>query len=162
MDVLGLQTGYETNNTNEKEKKHDEEAEADKKTAEEEQETPVLLITHVNNFVHSTFSDVEVFFSHQQFYNSYGLYALKFLIFNSFKGAIFHHKAFLHCKRNEYEEFADEIMDAMLSELFFTKRMKMFCRPDGYMLYGILGVEFFSTSEMLYPGMKSRLQLTRA
>ena len=30
------------------------------------------------------------------------------------------------------------------------------------MLYGKLGIEFFSTSELLYPNMKSRLRLIRA
>ena len=34
--------------------------------------------------------------------------------------------------------------------------MKMFSRPDGFMFYGKLGVDFFSTSELLYP-IKLRL-----
>ena len=38
----------------------------------------------------------------------------------------------------------------------------MLSRPDGFMLYGELGVYFFSTSELLYPNMKSRLPLIRA
>ena len=38
----------------------------------------------------------------------------------------------------------------------------MFSRPDGFMLYGKLGVDFFSTSELLYPNMKIRLRLIRA
>ena len=38
----------------------------------------------------------------------------------------------------------------------------MFSRPDGFVLYGNLGVDFFSTSEMLYPNMKLRLLLIRA
>ena len=53
-------------------------------------------------------------------------------------------------------------MEAPLSEPFFTKRMKMLSRPDGFKLYGKLGVEFFSTSELLYPNMKNRLRLIRA
>ena len=40
--------------------------------------------------------------------------------------------------------------------------MKMLSRPDGFMLYGKLGVDFFSTSELLYPNMKVRLRLIRA
>ena len=39
--------------------------------------------------------------------------------------------------------------------------MKMLCRAYGVMLYGILGVDFFSTSELLYPNMTNRLQLIR-
>ena len=38
----------------------------------------------------------------------------------------------------------------------------MLCRPDGFMLHGKLGVDFFSTSELLYPNMKIRLRLIRA
>ena len=38
----------------------------------------------------------------------------------------------------------------------------MLSRPDGFMLYGKLGVDFFSTSEMLYPKLKIRLRLIRA
>ena len=53
-------------------------------------------------------------------------------------------------------------MEAPLSELFFTRRMKMLSRPDGFMFYGKLGIDFFSTSEMLYPNIKIRLQLIRA
>ena len=38
----------------------------------------------------------------------------------------------------------------------------MLSRPDGFMLYGKLGVDFFSTSELLFPNMKIRLPLIRA
>ena len=40
--------------------------------------------------------------------------------------------------------------------------MKLLSRPDGFMLYGKLGVDFFSTSELLYPNMKIRLRLITA
>ena len=53
-------------------------------------------------------------------------------------------------------------MEAPLSERFFTRRMKMLSRPDDFMLYGKLGVDFFSTSEFLYPNMNVRLRLIRA
>ena len=38
----------------------------------------------------------------------------------------------------------------------------MLSRLDGFMLYGKLGVDFFSTSELLYPNMKIGLRLIRA
>ena len=38
----------------------------------------------------------------------------------------------------------------------------MLSRPDGFMLYGKLGVDFFSTSKLLYLNMKLRLRLIRA
>ena len=40
--------------------------------------------------------------------------------------------------------------------------MKLLSRSDGFILYGKLGVDFFSTSELLYPNMKIRLRLIRA
>ena len=63
----------------------------------------------------------------------------------------------MHCKGYDYEEVPDEIMEAPLSGHFFTMRMKMLSLPDGLLLYGELGVDFFFTSELLYPNMKSRL-----
>ena len=45
---------------------------------------------------------------------------------------------------------------------FFTRRMKLLSRPDGFRLYGKLGIYFFSTSELLYPNTKIRLRLNRA
>ena len=40
--------------------------------------------------------------------------------------------------------------------------MKLLSRPDGFVLYGKLGIDFFSTSELLYPNMKISLRLIRA
>ena len=53
-------------------------------------------------------------------------------------------------------------MEAHLPEAFLTRRTKMLSRPDGFKLYGKLGTDFFSTSELLYPNMKIRLRLIRA
>ena len=38
----------------------------------------------------------------------------------------------------------------------------MLSLPECFMLYGNLGIDFFSTSEVLYPNMKIRLRLNRA
>ena len=61
-----------------------------------------------------------------------------------------------------YEKLRDAVMEALLSELYFTKRMKMLTRRDGFMLHGNLGVDISSTSELLYPNMKHRLGVIRA
>ena len=55
--------------------------------------------------------------------------------------------------------FLKEFMEAPVPEPFFARRMKMLSRPDGFMLYGKLGVDFFSTSEFFFPSMKIRLRL---
>ena len=153
--------GYGTYNTKEVKKEHREEAKAEEEETEKEDD-PAPLLTHVNNILHSIFSNVEVYINKQQIYNSNGLYAHKSYISNNFKGAIYDYKGVLHCEGYDYEEFPDEFMEAFLSEPFFTRRMKMLSRRDGFMLYGKVGVDFSSTSEMLYPNMKIRLRLIRA
>ena len=90
------------------------------------------------------------------------MYAHKSYNSNNFKGTISDNKGVLHCEGYDYEEIPDEILEAPLSEPFLTRRMKMLGRPDGFVLYGKLGVDFLSTSEMLYPNMKIRLRLIRA
>ena len=103
-----------------------------------------------------------MYINNQQNYNFNGLHAHKFYISNNFKVAISEYKEVLHCEGYDYEEFLDEIVEAPSSENFFTKRMKKFSGPSGFMLYGKLGVDFFSTSECLYPKLKIRLRLIRA
>ena len=98
-------------------------------------------------------------FNSNVIYNSNGFHAHKSYICSNFEGAISEYKGVLHCEGYDYEKFHDEIMEALLSEPFFTSRMKMLSRPDGFMLYGKLGVDFFSTSELLYPNTKVRLRL---
>ena len=102
--------GYETYNTREVKKEHKEEATAKEEETVEDVEAPVPLVTHVNNILHSIFSNVEVYINNQQTYNSNGLYAHKSYISNNFKGAISEYKGVLHCEGYDYEEFPDEIM----------------------------------------------------
>ena len=83
---------------------------------EEEQEAPVPPVAHVNNNLHSIFSNVELYINNQQVYNSNGLYA-----HNIFQGAISEYKGVLHCEVYGYEEFPHELMEALLSEFFIEK-----------------------------------------
>ena len=53
-------------------------------------------------------------------------------------------------------------MEAPLFELFLTRRIKMLGRLDRFMLYGILGLDFFSTTEFFYPNKKNSLRLITA
>ena len=109
----------------------------------------------------SIFSNVEVYINNQQIYNSNGLYAHKSYISNNFKAAVSEYKGVLHCEGYDYEQDTGDIANA-LPDPFFTRRMKLLSRPDGFMLHGKLGIDFFSTSELLYPNMKIRLRLIRA
>ena len=90
------------------------------------------------------------------------LYAHNSYFSNNFRGAISENNGVLNCEGYDYEKIPDEIMEAPLFEPFFTRKMKMLLRPDGLMLYGKLGVNFFSTSELLYPNLKIRSRLIRA
>ena len=103
-----------------------------------------------------------MFINSQQVYNSNGLYAHKPYNSNKFKASISENKGGLLCAGYEHEEFLDENMEAVLSEPPFIRRMKMFSRHDGFMSYDDMGVDFFSTSELLNLTIEIRLQLIRA
>ena len=96
--------GYETYNTKEVKKEHKEEVKAEEEETAEEDD-PVPLVTHVNNILHSIFSNVEVYINNQQMYNSNGLYAHKSYISNNFKGAISEYKGVLHCEDTTIKNF---------------------------------------------------------
>ena len=67
----------------------------------------------------------------------------------------------MHCEGYDYEQDPEDINNP-LPDPFFTRRMKLLSIPDGFMLYGKLGIDFSSTSELLYPNMKIRLRLIGA
>ena len=112
--------------------------------------------------MHSTFSNVEVYINKQKIYNSNGLYAHKSYISNIFRGAISEYKGVLHCEGYDFEANPDEIQDSPPSDPFFSRRLKMLLRSDGFTLYNKLGVAFFTTSKLLYPNMEIRKRLIRA
>ena len=100
--------------------------------------------------------------NYQQIYNSNGLYAHKSYISSNFKGAISEYKGVLNCEGYDFEANPDDIQNSLLSDPFFSRRLKLLLRNDGFTLYGKLGVDFFTTSELLYPNMKVRKRLMRA
>ena len=135
--------GYDTNNRKEKKKEHKDESAVFTETGNDEKEKEkVARFTYVNNILHSTFSNVEVYNKNQQIYNSNGLYAHKSYIWNNFKAAVSECKENLHCEGNDYEQDPEDITNP-LPDPSFTRRMKLLSRLDGFMLYGKLGVDFF-------------------
>ena len=153
--------GYDTYESKEKKEHKDESVVLTETTDDSDQEEEVARVTYVNNIMHSIFSNVEVYINNQQIYNSNGLYAHKSYISNNFKAAISEYKGVLHCEGYDYEQDPEDISNP-LPDPFFTRRMKLLSRPDGFMLYGKLGIDFFSTSELLYPNMEFRQRLIRA
>ena len=99
-----------------------------------------------------------MYINNQQIYNSNGLYAH---ISNNFKAAISEYKGVLHCEGYDYEQDPEDTNNP-LPDPYFTRRMKLLSRLDGFILYGKLEIDFFSTSELLYPNMKIKLRLIRA
>ena len=112
--------------------------------------------------MHSIFSNVEVCINNQQIYNSNGFYAHKSHISTKFEGAISEYKGVLYWDGYDFEANPEDAMDNPLEDPFLSRRMKLFSRPDGFMLYGKVGVNFFTTSELLYSNMKVRKRLIRA
>ena len=115
-------------------------------------------ITHVNNILRSIFSNAELYINNHQIYIPNGLYAHKPHLSNNFKSTLSDCKGVLHCEGYDYEEDPENLVDGP----FFTRRMNFYSRPDGFKLFGKLGIDFLTTSELLYPNMKVRIRLIRA
>ena len=138
--------GYDTYESKEKKEHKDESVVFTETGDDEEEDDEVARVTYVNNIMQSIVSNVEVCINNQRIYNSNGLYAHKSYISNNFEAAISEYKGVLHCEGYDYEQDPEAINNT-LPDPFFTRRMKLLSRPDGFMLYGQLRLDFFSTSE---------------
>ena len=111
--------------------------------------------------MHAIFAIVEVYKNNQQIYNSNGLYAHKSYISNNFRETSLNTREFCIVKATTMNNILRTLLTPYLIP-FLTRKMKLLSRPDGFMSYCKLGIDFFSTSELLYPNMKIRLGLIRA
>ena len=154
--------GFDSYKTTEKKTEHKEDAvftetgDDDVECIEEDEGVP--HITHVNKILHSIFSNAELYINNHQIYNSNGLYSHKSHFSNIFKCTLSDYTGVLHCEGYDYEGDPENLVEGP----FLTRRMQLYCRPDGFMLYGKLGIDFLTTSELLYPNMKVRIRLIRA
>ena len=155
--------GYDTYESKEKEKeqKDDSVVFTETVTDDEEKQEEVARVNYANKIMHSVISNVEVYINNQQIYTSNALYAHKSYISNNFKAALSEYKGVLHCEGYDYEQDSEDIINP-LPHPFFTERMKLLSRLDGFTFCGKLGFDFFSTSELLYLNIKIRLRLIRA
>ena len=151
--------GFDTYKTTEKKKEHKENTifteTGDDDVEFIEEGEGVSHFTHVNNILHSIFSNAEMYINNHQIYISNGLYAHKSHSSNNFKSTLTDYKGSLLCAGYDYEKDPENLLEG----LFFTERMKLRSRPDGFMLYSKLGIDFLTTSELLYPNMKVRIRL---
>ena len=154
--------GFDTYKTTEKNLEHKEDTvfteTGDDDVELIEEDEGMSQITHVNNILYPVFSNADLYINKHQIYNWNGLYAHKSHISNSLNCTLSEYKEVLHCEEYDYEEDPENLHEGP----FFTRRMKFYSRPDGFMLYGKLGMDFFTTSELLYPNMKVRIRLIRA
>ena len=73
----------------------------------EDEEVP--HITHVNNILHSIYSNADLYLSNHQVYNSNGLYAHQSHISNHFKNTLTDYKGVLHREGYDYEEYPESL-----------------------------------------------------
>ena len=71
---------------------------------EDDEEAPDPLFTHVNNILQSIFSNIAVYISNQQNYNSIGLFAHNSHISINLKGPSLKTRV-LHCEEYHFAEF---------------------------------------------------------
>ena len=124
----------------------------------EEEGKGVLHNTNVKNILHWIFSNAEFYITNNQIVSLNGLYAHQSDFPIILKSTVTGYKSVLHREGYDYDEYPTKLNESPL----FTRRMKLCNRPDGLMLYGKLDIDFFTTSELLYPSMKVRIRLIRA
>ena len=95
-------------------------------------------LTHVNNLLHSLFSNCEGFLNNQQVYNSNGLYGHKALISNEFKASTMNNEGILACHGYEFEKDPSDYEKSL-----FIDREEMLLLKDGITLYGKLAINLF-------------------
>ena len=159
--VKGL--GLVTYESMEKKKEHKDESVVFTETGTGEDEKDVARVIYVNDVMNALFLNFEVYLNNQQIYNSNGLYAQSLTFQTTLWQASLNTREFCIVKAMTMNRILRIILTPYLIPFYlFTRRMKLLSRPDGFMLYGKLGIDFLSTSELLYPNMKSRLRLIRA
>ena len=100
--------GFDSYKTTEKKKEQKQDAvftetgDDDVEFIEEDEGVP--HITHVNNILHSIFSNAELYNNNHQIYNSNGLFAHKSHFSNNFKSTLSDYKGVLHCEGYDYED----------------------------------------------------------
>ena len=114
-------------------------------------------LTHVNNILHSLFSNCEVYLNNQQVYNSNGLYGHKALISNEFNASTRNNEGILACHGYEFEK---EPSDYEKSP--FIDREEELLLKNGSTYYGKLAIDLFQCETLLLPTTKVRLKLIRA
>ena len=76
----------------------------------------VPQITHVNNILHSIFSNAELYINNHQIYSLNGLYPHKSHTSNNFESTLSEYKGFLHCGGYDCEEHPENASNVHFSK----------------------------------------------
>ena len=101
--------GFDSYKTTEKKKEHKRDTVFTETGGDDveflEENEGVPHITHVNNILHSIFSNAELYNKNHQIYRSNGPYAHKTQISNTFKSTLTDYKKDLHCQESPRRSF---------------------------------------------------------
>ena len=125
-------------------------------TVEDNVETKVDVFP-VNNFLHSLFSNCEVYLNNQQVYNSNGLYSHKAFISNEFNAAHPEYTGILQCHGYQYESDPTDLD----SFGHFGHRKEQLAQ-DPWTLYGKLSIDAFTCEKLMLPRTKICIKLIRS
>ena len=114
-------------------------------------------LTHVNNLLHSLFSNCELYLNNQQVYNSNGLYGHKAIISNEFNASTRNNEGILACHGYEFEKEPSDFEKSP-----FIDREEELLLKNGTTYYGKLAIDLFQCENLLLPNTKPRLKLIRA
>ena len=115
-------------------------------------------LTHVNNILHSLFSNSELYLNNQQqVYNSNGLYGHKALISNEFNASTENNKNISACHGCELEEKPSDYEESP-----FIDREEELLLKNGSTYYDKLAIDLFQCENLPLPATKVRLKLIRA
>ena len=87
-----------------------------------EREAPVRLVTHVNNILHSIFSNVEVYINNQQIYNSNELYAPSLTFPTTSRGLFLNKKEFCTAKCTTMKSILMKFWKRIFLNLFHKEK----------------------------------------
>ena len=137
--------GYETCNTKDGKKEQKAEAKEDGET--EEEDAPGPLFTLINSFLHSIFSTWKCTSASSKLITQMDSMRTNLFFPTTSWELSLNTRKFCSARGNTMKKIVKKLWKRQCLNFFFTGRMKMNSRPEGFMYYGKLRVEFPSTSE---------------
>ncbi len=128
-----------------------------KEEPEDGKDLNVVSVTHVNNLMHSLFSDVTLELNGTQVYTSNGLYAHKAFVSNEYSHNSSFKTSVLGCQGyilDDYPELLDTPQNQTRQAIIKTGTRQIF--------FGKLCLDAFTCDKLLIPGVNVRIRLTKS